>query len=78
MSVVVGRIPQPCSCPHGIRSLGRLDRVNMGQGLVRLSTTKGCPEHDSCHGWTKAKRAAQPSWSDPWCPLHGGRDCPPG
>ncbi len=65
-----------CTCPHGERSLGRLDRVNMGRGIVRLSTTKGCPDHDSCHGWTKERRASQPTWSNPWCPIHATRNCP--
>lgn len=67
-----------CVCPHDERPLGRLYGVNMGRGMVRLSTTKGCPEHDSCHGFTKADRAARPSWSNPWCPIHETRNCPEG
>lgn len=70
------RKSQPCTCPRGKRSLGHLYDISMGRGIVRLSTTKGCPEHDTCHGWTKAKRAEQPSWSDAYCPKHGTNDCP--
>lgn len=71
-------IVRTCTCTYGIRPLGILYRVNMGKGRVRLTTTPDCPEHDACHGWTKAKRAAQPSWSDPYCPIHEGRNCPEG
>lgn len=73
-----------CICPHGERPLGRLYGVSMGRGVVRLSTTKGCPEHDSCHGWTKAKRAEYVQtrpWSPPngpSCPIHHMKDCPDG
>lgn len=35
-----------CTCPHGIRSLGRLYGVNMGKGEVRLSTARDCPVHN--------------------------------
>ncbi len=75
----VPQIRAECICPHGERSLGTLHGVRMGRGVVRLSTTPGCPEHDSCHGWTKAARAARKAeawWSDPYCPIHAGRDCP--
>jgi len=67
-----------CSCPHGVRPLGRLQGISMGRGMVRLSTTPGCPEHDSCHGYTKGYRASRPWWSNPWCPIHGTRPCPAG
>lgn len=36
---------EPCICPHEIQRLGRLYGINMGEGWVRLSTTKGCPHH---------------------------------
>lgn len=65
-----------CTCTYGIRSLGRLYGINMGKGRVRLTTTPDCPEHDSCHGWTKDRRANRPAWSKPWCPKHGTRNCP--
>lgn len=68
-----------CTCPHGERPLGRLYGVNMGRGIVRLSTTPNCPEHDSCHGWTKQRRAErtkEASWSKPYCPKHGTKNCP--
>jgi hypothetical protein len=65
-----------CTCPRDERSLGSLYGISMGRGRVRLSTTAGCPEHDSCHGYTAAVRAARPSWSRPWCPKHHTRDCP--
>lgn len=71
-----GPNPEDCTCPHGVRPLGMLYGVNMGKGPVRLSTTKGCPVHDSCHGWTKAERQKRPSWSNPYCPIHKTRDCP--
>ncbi len=74
----MSRYPKPCTCPHGEQSLGRLYGVSMGRGTVRLDTTKDCPEHDSCHGWTAKARAGRPSWSNPWCPIHEGRDCPKG
>lgn len=76
------REPAPCICPTAVRSLGRLHGVSMGRGTVRLATTAGCLEHDACHGWTQRRRAAYAStrpWSvGPWCPLHGGKDCPDG
>jgi hypothetical protein len=31
-----------CTCPFGVRSLGR----GHGQGWVRLRDEPGCPEHD--------------------------------
>lgn len=70
------REQQPCICPHGMGASVRLYGVQMPRERVRLSTTPGCPEHDSCHGWTKEKRAAQPEWSNPWCPIHETRNCP--
>lgn len=75
-SVVDNRSKRECICPHSERPLGRLHGISMGRGIVRLSTTAGCPEHDSCHGWTKARRAQQPEWSKPYCPIHGTRNCP--
>lgn len=75
------RKQQPCTCPHGVRSLGRLHGIDMGRGIVRLSTTKGCPEHDTCHQWTKENRAKYKvgrPWSiGPYCPVHANKDCPP-
>jgi len=65
-----------CTCPHGERPLGVLYGVNMGRGTVRLSTTKDCPIHDACQRFTKAHRAGRPSWSDPWCVIHGKKPCP--
>ena len=65
-----------CTCPHGERSLGRLHGVYMGRGMVRLATTPGCPEHDSCRGFTNAYRAGLPRWSNPWCPIHRNSPCP--
>ena len=76
------RQPEPCICPHDEASLGTLYHVSMGRGIVRLSTTKGCPEHDTCHQWTKENRAryvvGRP-WAtlrSPYCPIHKDRDCP--
>jgi hypothetical protein len=48
----------------------------MGRGRVRTATTPDCPVHDACQGWTKAERAARPSWSHPYCPIHKTGDCP--
>lgn len=66
----------PCTCNWGERSLGRMHGIDMGRGMVRLSTTPGCPERDSCRGFTKAHRLTRPSWSNPWCPIHRTRPCP--
>ena len=68
--------PDDCTCPHEIRSYGRLYGIGMGRGPVRLSTTKGCPVHDACHRWTVEARKGRPPWSNPFCPVHGIRDCP--
>jgi len=75
------REQRECTCPHGERSLGRLYHVNMGRGIVRLSTTKGCPEHDTCHQWTAENRAkyvvGREGWAgSPWCPIHATGNCP--
>jgi hypothetical protein len=59
-------------------SYGQLDGYDMGRGMVRISTTPGCPVHDSCQGFTKAYRATRPEWSDPYCVIHGTSDCPEG
>ena len=32
-----------CTCEFDFRSLGRLDRVSMGKGWVRLTTNPTCP-----------------------------------
>lgn len=82
MSGYFSTAARECICPTGERSLGRLYGVSMGRGIVRLSMTKDCPEHDSCHDWTKAKRkeyAAFRPWTTPagpWCPIHATKDCP--
>lgn len=68
-----------CTCPHEVRGLGRLHGFDMGRGTVRVSTTKDCPEHDSCHRWTAERRAdnsAACPWSDPYCPIHKTANCP--
>jgi len=67
-----------CTCPHGERNLGRLHGVSMGRGIVRLDTTPGCPEHDTCHGYTAAFRAVNERGSAYWCPIHAARNCPEG
>lgn len=55
-----------CSCPHGIRSLGRLDGVNMGKGLIRTSLKPGCPVHDpKTHDFTDPYPDGPPSWHVP-------------
>ena len=48
MTETVSSYRTDCTCPHAIRPLGMLDRINMGKGKVRLSTTSGCPVHDTC------------------------------
>ncbi len=65
-----------CTCPHKEASLGRLHGVNLGRGVVRTGTTPDCPTHDTCRGFTKAYRAAQPRWSNPWCSKHPRKACP--
>lgn len=67
---------KPCTCRHAEASLGRLHGVSMGRGTVRIGTTPGCPEHDTCRGFTKGYRAEQPSWSNPWRPKHPKTPCP--
>ena len=70
----------PCTCPHGWRSYGRLYGVSMGKGWVRLSTTPNCPEHDSCHHFTeqvRKDRMKANSWDKGlWCPKHETKNCP--
>jgi hypothetical protein len=34
-----------CTCPHGVRPLGKLHGIQMGQGIVRLDTDPACQEH---------------------------------
>lgn len=65
-----------CTCPHEERPLGRLHGVNMGRGMLRIATTPGCPEHDSCRGYTKAYRAADPRGRYLYCPIHTRKVCP--
>lgn len=59
-----------------MQSLGRWEGVDMGRALLRTTTTKNCPVHDACHGYTKKYRAGLPEWSNPYCPIHGTRNCP--
>lgn len=65
-----------CTCPREIRPLGRFEGVDMGKGMVRLRTTKDCPEHDSCHSFTKELRSSHDNGSWLYCPIHKRRDCP--
>ncbi len=79
---VTGYVPEwasgPCTCRREERPLGRWPGTNidMGRRIVRLGTTPNCPVHDSCRGFTKANRAARPSWSNPYCPKHPKTPCP--
>jgi hypothetical protein len=34
-----------CTCPLGLKPLGRLHDVSMGNGWVRLTTDPNCPHH---------------------------------
>lgn len=76
------REPEACICPRGQVTGGVLYSVRMpGDPNGRLSTAKGCPEHDSCHSWTTENRAkyviGRESWSvGPYCPIHATRNCP--
>lgn len=65
-----------CICPKAMQTLPRWEGVNMGRALLRTATAAGCPVHDSCHGYTKAERTGRPSWSVPYCPIHGTHNCP--
>lgn len=75
---VIATVTTDCICPKAMQSLGTLYGISMGKAMLRTTTIKDCPAHDSCHGYTKAVRAARPEWSDPWCPKHGRKDCPDG
>ena len=66
-----------CTCPREVRPLGLLDGVNMGRGIVRLSTTMGCPVHDACAGFTAALRKGEANGYWLQCPIHHSRPCPP-
>jgi hypothetical protein len=79
--VLYERTRGECTCPHGPTSGTTLYDVRLpGDPNGRLSTAKGCPEHNACHHWTKANRAkyviGRPWSIGPWCPIHEGRDCP--
>lgn len=65
-----------CTCPFAIRPYGRLYGVSMGTGPVRLSTTKDCPTHDTCKGWTSHVRSKRSNGRLLYCPKHGTKDCP--
>ena len=65
-----------CICPKAMQSLGTQDGIRMGNAMLRTKTTKGCPVHDSCHGYTKEYRKERPSWGNPYCPIHRVKNCP--
>lgn len=69
---------KPCTCRHAEASLGRLHGVSMGRGIVRIGTTPGCLEHDTCRGFTTALRAQYQSGRLLFCPKHPkcGAACP--
>lgn len=48
----------------------------MGRGIVRLDTTKNCPVHDTCSGFTHEYRNEEEKWGKLWCPIHETKDCP--
>ena len=55
-----------CTCPHGLRPLGRLEGVNMGTGVLRLSTAKGCLVHDpATHDFEDPYPDGPPPWHVP-------------
>lgn len=66
-----------CTCPHEEQSLGRLDGISMGRGIVRLSTTPDCPIHDACQRYTAENRRIISNGAWLYCPIHRTRDCPP-
>lgn len=66
-----------CTCPHGEEALGVLHGVNMGRGIVRLSTTPGCPAHAACQRYTAENRSIYDNGAWLYCPVHGTTDCPP-
>lgn len=49
---------QDCTCRLEWKSLGRLDRINMGKGWVRMTTEPECPDHGTKAqaAWEKAHR----------------------
>jgi hypothetical protein len=65
-----------CTCKRAIRPLGRLYGVSMGKGWGRTGTTKDCPIHDTCRGFTSAVRARRANGRLLQCPKHHRRDCP--
>lgn len=67
---------KPCLCDHAYSNLGKLNGMNMGKGWVRTTTHPACYHHSKCHGYTAAYRNTQPQWSNPYCPIHGTKDCP--
>lgn len=75
---MIGPFTDPsCTCPHGDAPGGRLYGIDLPRGIARLSTTPGCPEHDSCQRYTAENRAiygADGRWL--YCPIHGTTDCP--
>lgn len=76
----LGTRGRDCKCDYAVRSLGRVDGINMGKGWVRMTTHPACPEHALCQGYTKASEAAYTRdhpWSiGRWCPVHKNRGCP--
>lgn len=69
--------PDRCGyCEYAVKSLGVWDGINMGKGLVRLTTHPECPEHALCQRYTKEYRATQ--WNGEWlyCNVHRTKNCP--
>ena len=65
-----------CTCRFAWKPLGRLHEISMGHGWARMTTAANCPVHDTCQRYTASMRAAQPAWSNPYCPIHQTNDCP--
>lgn len=65
-----------CLCDMAVRGLGVLYGINMGKGLVRVSTHPECPVHALCRHYTKPVRALRSNGAWLWCNVHGKKDCP--
>ena len=65
-----------CKCQFEERSLGRLNGISMGVGLVRISTHPRCPAHALCRHYTEQARAQRDNGPWLWCPVHKRKVCP--
>ena len=65
-----------CKCEWAERPLGRLHGIDMGQGMVRITTHPRCPVHSLCRHYTAQVRAGRSNGRWLWCPVHERKPCP--